>query len=59
MAMLKNVECSNVYSLIKSTLLSEFFSCTPSDLLRELNVYFSYKDTILRAEGDFEEQRKK
>ena len=52
----RNNSCSVVYSLIKSTLLAEFASFKPSELLNELNIYFIYKDTIAQAESDFKQQ---
>jgi len=50
---LKDPYCSEIYSLIKSSLLAEFKGNTPSELLGELNIYFVYKQTILSAEHDY------
>jgi hypothetical protein len=52
---LRHRECSEVYSLIKSTLLSEFgCGVPPSKLTDELNIYFVYQSTICNGESDFE-----
>jgi hypothetical protein len=54
-----NPICNEVYSLIKSTLLSEFgCGVPPSKLVEELNIYFVYKRTILTAEADFDRVQK-
>jgi hypothetical protein len=52
---IKKPNCSEIYSLLKSTLLSEFgCGVPPSGLLQELNIYFVYKRVILSAEADFD-----
>jgi hypothetical protein len=54
-----NPICNEVYSLIKSTLLSEFgCGVPPSKLVEELNIYFVYKRTILSAENEFDNMQK-
>ena len=45
-------ECSEVYNLLKSTLMSEMGSgALPSQLLDELNIYFVYRNIINKAEN--------
>lgn len=49
-----NSLCGQIYSTIKATLLSEFgVGVTPSVLLEELNILFTYRDVISKAESDF------
>ena len=44
--------CSEVYNLVKSTLMSEMGTGgLPSQLLEELNILFIYKEVIQRAEN--------
>jgi len=50
-------DCSEIYSIVKSTLLSEMGAFLPSQFLDELNIYFVYKNTILKAESDFESNK--
>jgi len=50
--------CGDVYRLIKSTLLAEFSSFRPSELLNELNIYFVYKNVINSAESDYKRTKK-
>jgi len=59
MGILRNPQCSSVYNITKSTLMTEFgSSALPSQLLGELNIYFVYRDVIIRAESDFDKQNK-
>ena len=45
-------ECTEVYNILKSTLLSEMGGAyLPSALLEELNVLFVYRDIIQKAES--------
>jgi hypothetical protein len=56
---LRNPNCSEIYSLIKSTMLSEFgCGVPPSGLLKELNIYFVYKRVIQTAENEFDNIQK-
>jgi len=58
MSFLSNRECSEIYGLIKSSLISEMGgNILPSLLLNELNIYFIYKSTILKAENDFDKTK--
>jgi hypothetical protein len=51
---LTNTYCSEIYLLIKQTLMGEFGAgVPPTALLQEPNVYFIYKDVISKAENDF------
>ena len=50
--------CKEVYRLIKQTLLSEFSSFLPSDLLNELNIYSVYREVISSAEYDYDKTKK-
>jgi len=54
-----NQQCSEIYTLIKKTLLSDFgYGAPPSIILEELNIYFIYKSIILKAESDYDRQNK-
>ena len=45
-------ECSEIYNILKSTLMSGMGgSFLPSELLDELNVYFVYRDIVQSAES--------
>jgi hypothetical protein len=59
MSELMDFYCTEIYSLIKNTLLSEFgCNVPPSKLLEELNIYFVYKRTIASAESEFDDIQK-
>lgn len=54
-----STDCSSIYELIKMTLLSEFASFKPSELIEELNIYLVYAGVISNAESDYNEHTKK